>query len=238
MIRFFHLVLCCLMVNIATAQTVVDIIVNSPDHTTLEAAVIAAELDDDLSSNGTFTVFAPTDAAFDALPAGTVNELLMDPTGNLAKILLYHVLGAEVFSSDLSDGQNAMTLLGQGIEVKIDANGVFINNAKVSVANIDASNGVVHVLDAVLLPPSETVVDVVVNSPDHTILETAVVAAGLAGTLNGDGPFTVFASHRCSFHRIARWYSRCLTSRPYRRFGANSFVSCIRRFCIIRRFER
>ena len=133
-------------------NTVVDIIVNSPDHTTLEAAVIAAELDDDLSGDGPFTVFAPTDAAFAALPAGTVTDLLMDPTGELANILLYHVLGAQVLSTDLSDGQVATTLLGDDITVSITGGNVFINDAQVTVADIMADNGVVHVIDAVLLP--------------------------------------------------------------------------------------
>ncbi|MCB9295203.1 MAG: fasciclin domain-containing protein [Lewinellaceae bacterium] len=90
----------------APDSTVVDIIVNSPDHTTLETAVIAAYLTtDDLSGIGPFTVFAPTDAAFDALPAGALDALLDDPTGALAQALLYHVLGAEVLSTSLSDYQ-------------------------------------------------------------------------------------------------------------------------------------
>ena len=135
--------------------SVVDIIVNSEDHNTLEAAVIAAGLADDLSGEGPFTVFAPTDAAFAALPAGTVEALLMDPTGQLAQILLYHVIGgAAVFSTDLTDGQMATTLEGSDITVTINADGVFINDAMVTVADIEASNGVVHVIDAVLLPPS------------------------------------------------------------------------------------
>ena len=94
------------------AQTVVDIVVGSPDHNTLEAAVIAAELADDLSGAGPFTVFAPTDAAFAALPAGTVDALLDDPTGALANILLYHVLGLQALSTDLSDGMMVTTLQG------------------------------------------------------------------------------------------------------------------------------
>jgi uncharacterized surface protein with fasciclin (FAS1) repeats len=179
--------------------TIVDIIVDSPDHTVLEAAVIAAELADDLSGAGPFTVFAPTDAAFAALPAGTVATLLEDPTGQLAQILLYHVLGAEVFSTDLSDGQMATTLEGSDITVTIDANGVFINDAMVTVADIQASNGVIHVIDAVLLPPVPTIVEIIVDSPDHTVLEAAVIAAELADDLSGAGPFTVFAPTDAAF---------------------------------------
>jgi hypothetical protein len=118
--------------------------------------VIAAELADDLSGDGPFTVFAPTDAAFNALPAGVLDELLLDPTGALADILLYHVLGATVLSTDLSDGQTAMTLQGDDIIVTIDGSDVFINNAQVIVVDLVADNGVVHVIDAVLSPPVST----------------------------------------------------------------------------------
>ena len=134
------------------AKTVAEVVINSPEHTTLEAAVIAAELAETLSGEGSFTVFAPTDAAFDALPAGTLDVLLADPTGDLAQILLYHVLGQEVLSSDLSNGQMATTVQGQDIEVTINNDGVFINNAQVTVADIRTYNGVVHVIDAVILP--------------------------------------------------------------------------------------
>ena len=182
------------------AQSVVDIIVNSPDHDTLEAAVLAAGLEDDLSGDGPFTVFAPTDAAFAALPAGTIEALLNDiPT--LTSILTYHVAGVNALSTDLSDGQVIETLNGNTVTVTIDTNGVFINNAQVTVADIVADNGVVHVIDAVLLPPvvSNTVVDIIVNSPDHDTLEAAVLAAGLEGALSGDGPFTVFAPTDAAF---------------------------------------
>jgi hypothetical protein len=134
----------------------VDIVVNSAAHDTLEAAVIAAGLADDLSGAGPFTVFAPTDDAFKALPAGTIEALLADPTGALADILLYHVVGAKAMSTDLSTGQMITTLLDKDIEVTINGEGVFINDAKVTVADLEANNGVVHVLDAVLLPPAET----------------------------------------------------------------------------------
>jgi uncharacterized surface protein with fasciclin (FAS1) repeats len=184
-------------------NSVVDIIVNSADHDTLEAAVIAAELADDLSGPGPFTVFAPTDAAFASLPSGTIETLLTDPTGTLAQILLYHVVAGQALSATLSDGQTITTLLGEDITVTIGMNGVMINNATVVVADITATNGVVHVIDAVLLPPAPqpttTVVDVIVNSDVHNTLEAAVVAAGLVETLSGTGPFTVFAPTDAAF---------------------------------------
>ena len=187
-----------LMGALLQAQTtVVDVVVNSEDHMTLEAAVIAAELADDLSGDGPFTVFAPTDAAFDALPDGTVDALLMDPTGDLANILLYHVLGAQVMSTDLAATQTVATLNGDSVTVTVDMGMVTVNGvAMVTAADITADNVVVHVIDAVLLPPpppTTTVVDIIVGSEDHTLLEAAVLAADLAGALSGEGPFTVFA---------------------------------------------
>ncbi|MCB0607977.1 MAG: fasciclin domain-containing protein [Lewinella sp.] len=155
--------------SLVSAQTVVDVIVNSPDHNTLEAAVIAAGLQTALSGDGPFTVFAPTDAAFDALPAGTIDALLADPQGALTDILTYHVASGQVLSTDLSDGQVIPTLNGKNVTVTINADGVFINNAKVTVADIQADNGVVHVIDAVLIP-----MDVAATEPAITELKGVV----------------------------------------------------------------
>ncbi len=184
--------------------TVVDIIVDSEVHTTLEAAVIAADLAGTLSGDGPFTVFAPTDAAFDALPEGLLTDLLADPSGLLTQILLYHVVGATAMSGDLTDGQMVTTLQGQDVTVTINDNGVFINDAKVIIADLVAGNGVVHVIDAVLVPAEipATVVDIIVDSEVHTTLEAAVIAADLAGTLSGDGPFTVFAPTDAAFDAL------------------------------------
>jgi uncharacterized surface protein with fasciclin (FAS1) repeats len=179
------------------AQTVVDVIVNSENHQTLETAVIAAGLTETLSGDGPFTVFAPTDDAFGSLYIGTVEALLEDPDGELKQILLYHALSGNTFSSDLTDGSNIETLQGSNLNITISGGNVYINGAMVTVADIETDNGVVHVIDAVLLPPAPagptTVVDVITGSEDHTTLAAAVGAAGLVGTLSGDGPFTVFA---------------------------------------------
>ena len=184
-----------LTVNAPPTNTVVDIVVNSEAHTTLETAVVAAGLVETLSGEGPFTVFAPTDDAFAALPAGTLDAVLAD-MDLLTAILTYHVAGGTALSTDLSDGMMVTTLNGADVTVTINADGVFINDAQVTVADVVADNGVVHVIDAVLLPPApptNTVVDIIVNSESHTVLETAVVAAGLVETLSGEGPFTVFA---------------------------------------------
>ena len=198
-LKFLLLILFISTMRMVQAQTVVDIIVNSPNHNTLEAAVIAANLQGTLSGTGPFTVFAPTDAAFAALPAGTVESLLQDPQGALTNILLNHVTSGNVLSTNLENGQVVITLNnGKTVKVTINNNGVFINNAQVTVADVVAENGVVHVINAVLLP-ANTVVDVIVGSAAHNTLEAAVGAAGLVNTLNGAGPFTVFAPTDAAF---------------------------------------
>ena len=141
--------------NPTTKSTVVDVIVNSNNHNTLEAAVIAANLTGTLSGMGPSTVFAPTDAAFAALPTGTLNALLTDPSGDLTDILKYHVVSGKAMSSSLTNGQVITTILGENITVTINNDGVFINNAKVIVVDIEADNGVVHVIDAVLIPTAK-----------------------------------------------------------------------------------
>ncbi len=204
-----------LLPGFLTAQnTIVDVVVNSPDHTMLEAAVLAAGLETTLSGDGPFTLFAPTDAAFAALPEGTVEALLQDPQGALTDILTYHAVAGQALSTSLSDGQTIATVNGKNITVTINAQGVFINNAQVTVADILADNGVVHVIDAVLLPPTVTIVDVVVNSPDHTVLEAAVLAAGLETTLSGDGPFTLFAPTDAAFAALPEGTVEALLQDP------------------------
>jgi len=176
---------------ILPANTIWDVINSSAVHETLETAVKLAKLDDELSGPGTFTVFAPTDDAFTALPHGVLDDLIADPEGALAQTLLYHVAGIAAESGDLSDGQYVTALSGQSIKISVSGSDVMINDANVSIADIVTENGVVHVIDAVIQPG--TVVDIIVGSAAHDTLEAAVTAAGLVPTLQGDGPFTVFA---------------------------------------------
>jgi flagellin-like hook-associated protein FlgL len=133
--------------------TVYDIIADSDDHETLEFALGEAELVDALNGTGPFTVFAPTDAAFDALPDGMLDMLLEDPTGDLQEILLYHVLGQQVPSANIVEGP-VTSLQGEDIMITIEGEDVFVNEVLVSVVDLFADNGVVHVIDAVILPPS------------------------------------------------------------------------------------
>ena len=142
-----------LMSGAALAQapgTIVDVAVANGNFKTLVAAVKAAGLAETLSSKGPFTVFAPTDAAFAKLPAGTVDALLKD-IPKLKAILTYHVVSGAVMAKDVKTGM-VPTVNGQSLDVKADAMGVTVNGAKVTTADVKASNGVIHVIDTVLLP--------------------------------------------------------------------------------------
>ena len=135
------------------AKDVVDTAVGAGDFTTLVAAVEAAGLVETLKGEGPFTVFAPTDEAFAALPEGTVESLLQpENRDQLVAILTYHVVPGKVMSTDLSDGMTAATVQGGDITVDL-SDGVKINEASVTAADIEASNGVIHVIDSVILPP-------------------------------------------------------------------------------------
>lgn len=137
--------------------TVFDIVANSAVHETLETALIASGLDGVTSDPEVdLTLFAPTDAAFAEIQA-VVDELLMDPTGALANVLLYHVVAGTALSGDLSDGQEVLTLQGETVTVAVNGDVITINGAEVIIEDIIAVNGVVHVIDAVLVPSTCTV---------------------------------------------------------------------------------
>ena len=135
----------------AAAGTIVDVAAANPDFTTLVAAVKAAGLAETLSGPGPFTVFAPTNEAFAKLPAGLVDKLLLPANKDvLAKILTYHVVASKVMAADVKPGKVATV---EGGELTLDtANGVTVNGAKVTAADVAASNGVIHVIDTVLVP--------------------------------------------------------------------------------------
>ncbi|SHG79965.1 fasciclin domain-containing protein [Cognatishimia maritima] len=136
------------------SKDIVDTAVGAGDFGTLVAAVQAAGLVETLKGDGPFTVFAPTDEAFAALPEGTVENLLKpENKDQLIAILTYHVVPGKVMSTDLSDDMKAATVQGGEITIDLD-NGVMINDASVAAADIVASNGVIHVIDKVILPDS------------------------------------------------------------------------------------
>ena len=142
------------------SKNIIQNAVNSKDHTTLVAAVKAAGLVDTLQGAGPFTVFAPTNAAFGKLPAGTVDTLVKpENKATLTKILTYHVVPGKLAAADLKDGMKLKTAEGEQLTVKHDGGKVWIIDAKggqsmVTISNVNQSNGVIHVVDTVLLPAS------------------------------------------------------------------------------------
>jgi uncharacterized surface protein with fasciclin (FAS1) repeats len=137
-------------------KDIVDTAVAAGTFQTLVAAAQAADLVGALKGDGPLTVFAPNDAAFAALPEGTVENLLKpENKEQLKAILLYHVVAGKIMAGDIGSGASPATLEGQTIDVVGSANGVTVNGANVIAADIVASNGVIHVIDAVILPPAE-----------------------------------------------------------------------------------
>jgi len=141
----------------AAKQDIVDTAVSAGTFNTLVAAVQAAELVEALKGDGPFTVFAPTDEAFAALPDGTVESLLLpENQEQLQAILLYHVVPGTIMAADIGSGAQPATLQGATIDVIGSASGVTVNGANVIAADVVTSNGVIHVIDAVILPPASS----------------------------------------------------------------------------------
>jgi transforming growth factor-beta-induced protein len=187
-----------------TPEDVTAIAIASPDHTILVEALTAADLVGTLQGDGPFTVFAPTNDAFVAAlnALGLSKEELFADKELLTDILLHHVVSGTVLSTDLANGEVA-TLNPDGADVTVDiSNGVMIDNAKVTAADLIAGNGVVHVIDAVLVPSYDDVTEIAINSDVHTKLVEALTKADLVGTLQGDGPFTVFAPTDDAFKKL------------------------------------
>ena len=211
-------------------KDIVDTAIEAGDFTTLVQAVQAAGLEDALRGEGPFTVFAPTDAAFSALPDGTLEALLADPTGQLQQILLYHVLEGQVQAADVANGLIAGTLQGADVSFTVNGNEVSVNDATIIVTDILASNGVIHVIDAVILPPLEAatdlvdIVDTAVRAGDFTTLVQALQLAGLEETLRGAGPFTVFAPTNAAFSALPSGTMAALLANP---LGQLQQTSCI-----------
>ena len=135
----------------ASAADIVDTAVSAGNFTTLVAAVKAAGLVDTLKSAGPFTVFAPTDEAFAKLPSGTLDSLLKDPE-KLRSILLYHVVSGKVLAAQVTKMKTAKTLEGSPVTIHVSGSNVMVNNANVSKTDIECDNGVIHVIDTVLMP--------------------------------------------------------------------------------------
>jgi uncharacterized surface protein with fasciclin (FAS1) repeats len=140
----------------AADKDIIDTAVAAGDFKTLAAAVTAAGLVETLKGEGPFTVFAPTDAAFAKLPAGTVEDLLKpENKDQLTAVLTYHVVPGKVMAADVVKLTEAKTVNGAMVAVKVEGDKVMINDATVTGADVAASNGVIHVIDTVILPPSK-----------------------------------------------------------------------------------
>ena len=177
--------------------TITELAGNAGNLSTLAGALGQAGLDDDLNGDGPFTVFAPSNTAFEQID---VNDLTSD-SDLLEEVLTYHVVQGEITASDISDGQTVETLEGETLRFSVSNGGVQVNGANVTTADLQASNGVVHVIDGVLLE-TVTTTDRAVLTPGLSTLADAVGAAGLADDLSGDGPFTVFAPVDAAFGNI------------------------------------
>ncbi|MCU0486936.1 MAG: fasciclin domain-containing protein, partial [Anaerolineales bacterium] len=186
----------------AEPSDIVDTAVADGRFTTLVAAVQAAGLVETLKGEGPFTVFAPTEEAFASLPEGTVEALLQpENLQKLTDILLYHVAPGKLMAEDVASMEEIETVLGPTLKVKVDMGNVYVNDAQIILADIEASNGVIHVIDSVLLPPAD-IVDTAVADGRFTTLVAALEAAGLVETLKGEGPFTVFAPVDDAFAKL------------------------------------
>jgi transforming growth factor-beta-induced protein len=154
-------------------------------------------------SGGSVTVFAPTDEAFAKLPAGTL-EMLLKPENKakLASILTYHVVPGKVMAADVVKLTNAGTVQGQRVDISAKGGAVTVDGAKVVATDIACSNGVIHVIDSVILPNDKNIVEVAASNGSFNTLVAAVKAAGLVETLSGKGPFTVLAPTDAAFAKL------------------------------------
>lgn len=180
---------------------IVETAANSSQFTIFAEALYDTELDADLSANGPFTVFAPTNDAFNALPSGLLESLTND---QLTEILQYHVLAGEIASGDLNSSQAVETLSEETIYVTVTDGVVSVNNTtEVISADIMATNGIIHAIDGVILPNSfQNIVEIASKNYELSTLVSLVADAELVSTLEGDGPFTLFAPTNAAFEAV------------------------------------
>ena len=187
----------------AADKDIVDTAVGAGSFKTLAAALGAADLVGALKGAGPFTVFAPTDEAFAKLPAGTVETLLKpENKAKLAAILTYHVVSGKVMAADVINVKGAVSLNGQRINVKVDGGAVSVDSSNVVKTDITCANGVIHVIDTVMMPATDGIPAVADKAGKFKTLLAAVKAAGLVETLSGPGPLTVFAPTDEAFAKI------------------------------------
>jgi len=187
----------------AEPQDIVRTAVAAGQFKTLATALEPAGLVDTLQGEGPFTVFAPTDAAFAKLPPETVQNLLKpESRATLQSILTYHVLAGEVGSGQVTKLSHATTLNGQRLDISTQDGAVRIDNATVKAVDIKCSNGVIHVIDSVILPVNDNLAAVASKAGTFKTLVAAAKAAGLVDALTGEQPLTVFAPTDSAFARL------------------------------------
>ena len=185
-------------------KDIVETAVAAGSFKTLAAALQAAGLIDTLKGAGPFTVFAPTDEAFAKLPKGTVESLLKpENKARLVSILTYHVVPGEVLAKDVKTGA-AVTVNGQRIDLVAADVKVTVDGAQVTTPDVKASNGVIHVIDSVILPSDQNVVQTAIKDGHFKTLAMLIEKAGLAEALSGAGPFTVFAPTDEAFAKLPK----------------------------------
>ncbi len=191
-----------LMATAARGGDIVETAAGNDSFSTLVAAVKAAGLVDTLKGDGPFTVFAPTNEAFQKLPEGTVENLLKpENKQQLVDILTYHVVAGSVPAAKVTELNGAATVNGQRVDISTK-DGVQVDDATVVKTDIECSNGIIHVIDTVLIPASGTIPEVAQEAGKFNTLLAAVKAAGLADALSGEGPFTVFAPTDAAFEKL------------------------------------
>ena len=198
------------------SDTIPVVATKAGSFNTLLTAVTAADLAETLSGEGPFTVFAPTDAAFAALPEGTLEALLAD-TEALRKVLLYHVVAGKVMAADVVGLTEATAVSGEKISIEVVEGNVFVAGSQVVTVDVAASNGVIHVIDSVMLPPSMRLGNIVATAQkagSFNSLLAAATAAGLAETLATGGPFTVFAPTDEAFAKLPEGTVEGLLANP------------------------
>jgi len=180
--------------------TIVDVAVADGRFATMVTALQEAGLVETLQSDGPFTVFAPTDEAFAALPEGAIEGLLAHKEA-LANVLLYHVVGGEFLAADVVglDGQMVETASGESVRIAVMDGSVMVNDATVIITDIETSNGVIHVIDAVLLPETRTIAEIAAEEENLSTLVGALQQAGLVEALSGEDLLTVFAPTNDAF---------------------------------------
>jgi uncharacterized surface protein with fasciclin (FAS1) repeats len=182
----------------APAQSVTDIVVADPNFSILEAAVVKAGLANALATTNPITVFAPDNAAF-AASGITEAAIAALPVSSVDSILKYHVLAAFVTSTSVPVSDAVNPLLGIKLFASRNANGVFMNGIKVKQADIPASNGVIHVIEKVLIPPTKTIAQIAAADTSFSFLVAAVTKVGLLSAISGPGKYTVFAPTNAAF---------------------------------------